>query len=40
METEILNGILKYYEFPEDMFTGSSERVQEMKLALLTAGRT
>ena len=39
METEILNSILKYYRFPEDMFSGSSERVQEMKLALQTAGR-
>ena len=33
METEILNGILKYYRFPEDVFIGSSERVREMKLA-------
>jgi spermidine synthase len=39
METEILNGILKYYRFPEDIFTGSSERVQEMKAALQTANR-
>jgi len=39
METEILNGILKYYRFPEDMFGGSAERVQEMKLAMQTAGR-
>ena len=33
METEILNGILKYYRFPEDVFIGSAERVREMKLA-------
>lgn len=39
METEILKGILKYYRFPEDIFTGSSQRVQEMKLALRTADR-
>jgi spermidine synthase len=39
METEILNGILKYYRFPGDMFSGLSERIQEMKLALQTAGR-
>jgi spermidine synthase len=39
MESEILNGILKYYRFPEDIFSGSSERVQEMKLALQTAKR-
>ena len=40
MNTEILKGILKYYEFPEDIFSGSSQRVQEMKLALQTANRT
>ena len=39
METEILNGILKYYRFPGEFFTGSSERVQEMKLALKTVNR-
>ena len=33
METEILNGILKYYRFPEDVFIGSAERVREMRLA-------
>jgi spermidine synthase len=33
MEKEILNGILKYYRFPEDVFIGSSARVREMKLA-------
>jgi spermidine synthase len=38
-ETEILKGILKYYRFPGDVFTGSSDRVQEMRLALQTAGR-
>jgi spermidine synthase len=38
--TDILQGILKYYKFPEDVFIGSSQRVQEMKLALLTANRT
>jgi spermidine synthase len=39
MQVEILNGILKYYKFPKDMFSGSSQRIQEMELALQTAGR-
>ena len=39
MATEILNGILKYYSFPEDLFIGSSQRIQEIKLALQTANR-
>jgi spermidine synthase len=39
MEAEILNGIMKYYKFPEDMFIGSSQRIEEMKLALLKANR-
>ena len=38
-ETEILNGIFKYYKFPEDLFIGSSQRLQEMELALQTANR-
>lgn len=40
MQTEILHGILKYYKFPEDIFNGSSQRIQEMKSALQTANRT
>jgi spermidine synthase len=39
MKDEILNGILKYYRFPEDVFIGSPETVQEMKLALQAANR-
>jgi len=39
METEILNSILKYYRFPEDIFNGSSGIVEKLKLALETAGR-
>ena len=39
MATKILNGILKYYRFPEDLFSGSSESVREMKMALQAAGR-
>jgi spermidine synthase len=39
METEILNSILKYYKFPEDVFIGSLQRIQEMKLALMSANR-
>jgi spermidine synthase len=35
--TDILNGILKYCQFPEDVFAGTSESVQKMKLALQTA---
>jgi len=34
MGTKILKGILKYYRFPEDVLSGSSERVQKMELAL------
>jgi len=37
--TDILKDILKYYKFPEDMFNGSSQRIEEMKLALRTAKR-
>jgi len=40
METEILNGILKDYKFPEDIFSGSSEHIEELKLSLKTANRT
>jgi spermidine synthase len=40
IETEILNGILKYYKFPEDMFSGSTQNVETMKMALETADRT
>ena len=39
MQAEILNSILKYYKFPEEIFRGSSQRIQEMKLALQTANR-
>ena len=39
MQGEILSGILKYYRFPEDLFIGSSESVDKMKLALRTADR-
>jgi len=39
IETSILNGILKYYKFPEDVFSGSSENVLEMKEALRKANR-
>jgi spermidine synthase len=37
--TEILKGILKYYKFPEDVFKGSSQRVQVMQSALQPADR-
>jgi hypothetical protein len=39
METKILDGILQYYRFPEDVFRGSQKRVQEMEVALQTADR-
>jgi len=39
MGGEILNGILKYYTFPGDMFSGSPQQIQEMKLALEAADR-
>ena len=39
MQAEILSGILKYYSFPEDLFIGSPESVDKMKLALRTADR-
>jgi spermidine synthase len=37
--TKILQGILNYYKFPEDVFQGSSQRVQEMRSALQPADR-
>ena len=40
MQAEILTGIFKYYKFPEGVFIGSQQRIQEMKLALETADRT
>jgi len=39
METEIFNGILKYYSFPRDMFSGSSQRIDEMEMALQAGKR-
>jgi spermidine synthase len=39
MEAEILNGIMKYYKFPDDIFIGSTQRIDEMKLALQKAQR-
>jgi len=39
MATGILKGILGYYRFPDNMFIGSQDRVQEMKAALQAAGR-
>jgi spermidine synthase len=32
--TEILNGILKYYKYPDEVFTGSTDRLQTMRQAL------
>jgi spermidine synthase len=32
--TEILNGILKYYKYPDEIFAGSADRLQTMRQAL------
>jgi len=37
--TEILNGILKYYKYPDEIFTGSVEHLQMMRQALQYARR-
>jgi spermidine synthase len=37
--TDILQGILEYYEFPENMFVGSPRRIEEMKAAFRKANR-
>jgi spermidine synthase len=37
--TAILKGILKYYKFPEAVFTGSSRNLETMKTALQVIGR-
>jgi spermidine synthase len=37
--TKILQGILKYYKFPEDIFKGSSQRIEQMQTALQPADR-
>jgi hypothetical protein len=37
--TRILQDILSYYRFPENLFTGSSERIAMLKQALSLAGR-
>jgi spermidine synthase len=39
MRTEILNGILKYYRFPEDIFSGSSQNILVLKQALRAVKR-
>jgi spermidine synthase len=39
INTEILNGILGYYKFPDQMFIGSEDRIQAMKQALAEFGR-
>jgi spermidine synthase len=37
--TEILNGILRHYKFPNDIFVGSTGRVEIMRQALKSVGR-
>lgn len=39
INTEILNGILQYYRFPDQIFAGSEEQIAAMKQALAEAGR-
>ena len=36
MSTEILNGITKYYKFPDKLFVGSDETLQKLKDAIET----
>jgi len=40
MRKEILNRILEYYTFPEDVFSGSSENIRRLKVALQSVERT
>jgi spermidine synthase len=40
MGGEILTGILRYYEFPENLFVGSDRHLQRLKQALEAAGRS
>ena len=39
MQTEILYGILKYYEFPGDVISGSPENIRSLKMALQAGNR-
>ncbi len=39
LRKEILDNILKYYKFPDDVFTGSAENMRIMKVALQSTGR-
>jgi spermidine synthase len=39
LRKEILDGILKYYKYPDDLFTGSSQNVSTLKEALKTVKR-
>jgi spermidine synthase len=38
-EQELLDGILKYYEFPTDIFSGSEEDIADLKVELAKHGR-
>ena len=37
VQGQVLEDILKYFKFPEDMFTGSPDRLYEMKVGMLAA---
>jgi len=38
-ETEILDGILQYYTFPDNIFTGSEASLSELELLLEASKR-
>lgn len=37
--TNIFRGILRYYRFPQDLFVGSPEKVEELRSTMVRAGR-
>jgi spermidine synthase len=40
VQDDILNGILKHYAFPDDVFTGSDVQIRSLRRTLENAGRT
>ena len=39
LSTKILQSILSHYQFPQDLFVGSSQNIEGLKAALRTQGR-
>jgi spermidine synthase len=39
IEDQLLNGILEHYVFPTDIFTGSDDKIQQLKQELANKGR-